>query len=145
MSNPTALPEIEDLIPHRGSMLLLDEILTVDPQAAVSKARVKETWPLFDGSGVSALILVELVAQTCGLSNGLGRILEKGPDSEKTGFLVGIKTAALHVETLPVGTLIITEARNRFEFESFREVEGVARAGDDILGEVTLQVMQAET
>lgn len=145
MPDPKIPQEIEDLIPHRGSMLLLEEILELDPEAAVSKARVRDTWPLFDGSGVSSLVLVELVAQTCGLSNGLGRIRDRGIDSDKKGFLVGIKSAEFHVETLKVGTLITTEARNRFSFDSFREVAGVARAGDKILGEVVLQVMQADT
>ena len=40
---------IEDLIPHRGRMLLLDDILRLDTEAAVSSTRVKETWPLVDG------------------------------------------------------------------------------------------------
>jgi predicted hotdog family 3-hydroxylacyl-ACP dehydratase len=145
MPDSTIPHKIEDLIPHRGSMLLLDEILMIDTEAAVSKARVKKTWPLFDGSKVSSLVLVELVAQTCGLSNGLGRIRDQGIDSEKKGFLVGIKSAAFHVKSLAVGTLITTEARNRFEFDSFREVAGIAKAGEELLGEVTLQVIQAGT
>ena len=44
--------------------------------------------------------------------------------------------------SLPVGTTIITEARNCFNFESFREIEGVSRVGSEVVCEVTLQVMQ---
>jgi predicted hotdog family 3-hydroxylacyl-ACP dehydratase len=136
-------PRIEDLLPHSGRMLLIDEILEVDTETAVSKSRVSEKWPLFDGTTVSSLMIIELVAQTCGLSNGLNRIRTQGEGSIKKGFLVGIKTARFYVDALPLGAEIITEATNRFKFEAFREIEGKARIGSDIVGEVTLQVMQA--
>jgi predicted hotdog family 3-hydroxylacyl-ACP dehydratase len=143
ISGPTHL-SIKDLLPHRGRMLLIDEIVSLDPEAAVSRSRVAQSWPLFDGTGVPAFMVIELVAQTCGLCNGLQRVLEQGEDSIKKGFLVGIKTAGLHMDTLPLGTDILTEAHNRFKFEGFREIQGVSRIGGRIVGEVTLQVMQAE-
>jgi predicted hotdog family 3-hydroxylacyl-ACP dehydratase len=134
---------VEDLLPHRGRMLLIDEILKVDTESAISRSRVTEAWPLFDGVGVPALMIIELVAQTCGLLNGLCRIQEQGEDSEKRGFLVGIKMAKLYIENLPLGESILTEARNRFKFEGFREIEGFAKMGSKLVGEVTLQVVQA--
>lgn len=143
MANGSAHPSIEDLLPHRGRMLLIDEIVMLDIEAAVSRSRVMNTWPLFDGAGVPAFMVIELVAQTCGLSNGYHRRLVQGEDSDKKGFLVGIKTSRFHVDRLPLGADIITEARNRFKFEGFREIEGFARIGAGIVGEVTLQVMRA--
>jgi predicted hotdog family 3-hydroxylacyl-ACP dehydratase len=145
MAETLPRPSVEDLLPHGGRMLLIDEILEVDTETAVSKSRVTENWPLFDGMAVSALMIVELVAQTCGLSNGLDRIRTQGEDSSKKGFLVGIKSARFYVDSLPLGAEIITEATNRFKFEAFREIEGTSRIGSDIVGEVTLQVMQAST
>ena len=55
-----ALPNysIEDLLPHRNSMLLIQEILEGDPKAAVSRAVVNENWPLYDGHRVSSLVLI---------------------------------------------------------------------------------------
>jgi predicted hotdog family 3-hydroxylacyl-ACP dehydratase len=143
MVSDLAQPTIEDLLPHRGRMLLIDEIVTLELEAAVSRSRVTERWPLFDGTGVPALMVIELVAQTSGLGNGYNRMLVQGEDSEKKGFLVGIKTARFHIGHLPLGADIITEARNRFKFEGFREIEGVSRIGEEIVGEVTLQVVQA--
>jgi predicted hotdog family 3-hydroxylacyl-ACP dehydratase len=143
MADGPTQPSIEDLLLHRGRMLLIDEIVTLEIEAAVSRSRVSEAWPLFDGAGVPAFMVIELVAQTCGLSNGYHRRLVRGEDSNKKGFLVGIKTARFHVENLPLGADIITEARNRFKFEGFREIEGSARIGARIVGEVTLQVVEA--
>jgi predicted hotdog family 3-hydroxylacyl-ACP dehydratase len=143
MAGGQTQPSIEDLLPHRGRMLLIDEIVRLEAEAAVSRSRVAQTWPLYDGAGVSAIMVIELVAQTCGLSNGYQRRLVQGEDSNKKGFLVGIKTSRFYVKTLPLGADIFTEARNRFKFEGFREIEGVARIGDEIVGRVTLQVVQA--
>ena len=142
MKNAETRWDIEELIPHRGRMLLLDDILSLDTEAAVSSTRVKETWPLVGDGSVPALILLEIAAQTCGLCNGLGRIHDRGENSDKSGFLVGVKKAVFHVASLPVGTEIVTEAVNTFKFESFREIEGVSKVGQDVVCEVTLQVVQ---
>lgn len=143
MNEPVLQPNIQDLLPHKGRMLLVDEILELDRETATTKSKVSEEWPLFNGKAVSPLVIVELVAQTCGLSNGLNRLLTKGKQSTKMGFLVGIKTAQFHVDEISLGTALITEATNRFKFETFREIEGTVKIGSTIIGEVTLQVMQA--
>lgn len=142
MENTGIRWNIEDLIPHRGRMLLLEEILSLNTEAAISSARVREAWPLISEHSVSSLILIELAAQTGGLCNGLGLVRKHGEDSDKTGFLVGVKQAVFHVAFLPVGTRIITEAVNKFKFESFREIDGVSKVGSKVVCEVTLQVMQ---
>jgi hypothetical protein len=46
-------------------------------------ATVSDQWPFFDGQTVDSLILIELVAQTAGVTNGWVRIKQRGKDSEK--------------------------------------------------------------
>lgn len=141
MAETLPILRVEDLLPHRGRMRLVDDILELNTEIAVSKSRVTNQWPLFDGSGVSSLMIIELVAQTCGLSNGLNQMQTHG--SIKKGFLVGIKAASFEQAVLPLGAEIITEATNRFKFETFREIEGTSKIGSTVVGKVTLQVMQA--
>ena len=137
-------PSITDLLPHRGRMLLIGEIVQVDKDAAVSRSVVSDRWPLCESPGVSALLIVELVAQTSGLCNGLDRLLTEGQGTETRGWLVGIKRARFNVERLPLGAVVETHARNSFKFEGFREVEGVAMIDGQVMGEVTLQVVRAD-
>jgi len=144
MINPHNNPSISDLLPHRGRMLLIREILQVDTDTAVSRSIVSDQWPLFDGAGVSALLIIELVAQTSGLSNGLDRLIKEGPGTETKGWLVGIKKAELYVDTIDLGAVVVTRAKNSFKFEGFREIEGSATIGEKVVGEVTLQVVRAE-
>jgi len=137
--------DIEDLIPHRGRMMLINEIIEVDENRAVTRAVVTERWPLFDGKAVNPLVLIELVAQTAGVSNGWDRIRKHGIDSEKKGWLVGIKKSSFSIDTIPLHAQIITRCENRFEYDGFREVLGTTQIGTDIVGEVALQVFQAES
>lgn len=134
----------EDLLPHKGNMLLIDDVVEISEEAAVSRSCVTEQWPLVTGQAANLLLIVELVAQTSGLCNGFALINRKGKDVSKKGWVVGIKRAQFYVDEIPVGANIETRAVNCFKFESFVEIEGDVRIGDDILGEVVLQVMKAE-
>ena len=136
---------IEDLLPQRDRMLLIDEILEIDDKAAVTRATVTNQWPFFDGQAVVSLILIELVAQTAGINNSWVRIKKRGQDSEKKGWLVGIKQSRFFVDSFTVNDLIITRAENQFEYESYRHVSGIARIGDVIVGEVSLQLFQTDS
>lgn len=141
-SNDT--PSIKDLLPHRGRMLLVEEIVQVDKDAAVSRAVVKAQWPTCDAAGASPLLIIELVAQTSGLSNGLDRLIKEGRGTETKGWLVGIKKAELFVDFLELGAVITTRAKNSFKFEGFREIEGQASIDGQVVGTATLQVVRAE-
>lgn len=133
---------IEDLLPHRGRMLLIDEVLEVTDTTAVTCATVTDKWPLFDGQVVDSLILIELVAQTAGVNNGWVRIKQHGLDSEKKGWLVGIKQSRFLLESVALNDRIITRAENQFEYEGYRQILGTARIDKMLIGEVALQVIQ---
>ena len=135
---------IEALLPHRGRMLLLGEILQADKALAISRQTVSDQWPLCDGSGVNPIVLIELVAQTAGISNGLDRVATHGAGADRKGWLVGIKKASLDVDRLPLGAEIVVRAKNHFVFDNFREIGGTAHMGERQIAEVVLQVVRAE-
>jgi predicted hotdog family 3-hydroxylacyl-ACP dehydratase len=136
---------IEDLLPHRGDMLLVEEVLAVDNKQARTLCRSKKSWPMADATGVPALILVELAAQTAGVCNGWDRIQTKGLDSEKMGWLVGIKKAEFLVDHLLFGSDIITRAETTYSFENLREVHCEQHIDDKQISTITLQLFQAPT
>jgi predicted hotdog family 3-hydroxylacyl-ACP dehydratase len=134
---------LEDLLPHRGTMLLVKEVLAVDSTKATALFRVDSSWPMADEHGVHPLILVEMAAQTAGICNGWGRIQAKGKDSEQMGWLVGIKKAEFFIDSLPFGGLITAESENTYSFESLREVSCELSMNTQIIGRATLQLFQA--
>jgi predicted hotdog family 3-hydroxylacyl-ACP dehydratase len=133
---------LEDILPHRGSMLLVDTILEVDATHAVTTSVIKESYPLTDINGSKSLIMVEFAAQTAGVCNGLDRIKAKGENSSKMGWLVGVKRAQLHVDTIPLGTTVITRSENIHNYDNLREVSAVLHMEDTLIGEITLQLFQ---
>lgn len=134
---------IEDLLPHRGAMLLIGEVLEVDAVHAVTLSRVEATWPLVDQDGAEPLILVELAAQTAGVCNGWDRIQTQGLDSDQMGWLVAVKRADFFIDHLPLGSIIRAKAENTLVFENFREIASQLFQNDQLIAEVVLQLYQA--
>lgn len=134
---------LEDLLPHRGGMMFVSEVLEVDCRHALTLCRVDPHWPMAGEKGVPSLMLVELAAQTAGVCNGLDRILTKGRDSDSSGWLVGIKKAEFFIDYLPIGGEIISRAENINNFENLREVACEQHLRDTLIGRVVLQLFQA--
>ena len=136
---------IEDLLPHRKPMRLITKMLFFNDQKAVTQSTVSPNWPLTDQKGANPLILIELVAQTAGINNGWILLKRKGSGADHRGWIVGIKNAEFMVDTLAVGTSIVTTSENRFEFENFREIHGVTKVDDKVVGEMTMHLMKAQS
>lgn len=135
---------LEDILPHREKMLLIDDIIAVEKDFAVAEAVLAKTFPMAEKQGVPPLIMVELAAQTAGICNGLTRIKNDGRDSSKKGWLVGVKRAQFFVEgTIDFGSRLVIRAENRHEFDMLREVFCVVHLEDVLLAEITLQLIQA--
>ena len=134
---------LEDLLPHRSKMLLVEEVLSVDNQQAKTLSRPQPSWPMADATGVPVLILVELAAQSAGVYNGWDRIQTKGLESEKMGWLVGIKKAEFFIDHLLFDSEIITQATNTYSFDNLREVHCEQHIGQQAISTITLQLFQA--
>lgn len=134
---------LEDLLPHRGNMMFVGEVLEVDNNHAVTLCLVSKTWPMANEKGVHSLILVELAAQTAGVCNGWDRIQSKGVESDQMGWLVGIKKADFLIDLLPFGHTVIGRAENTYKFENLREVSCELKMDDAVVATITLQLFQA--
>ncbi|MFW8600662.1 hypothetical protein ACOHYD_04185 [Desulfobacterota bacterium M19] len=134
---------IEDLIPHRDKMILVDEIVEITPEYSITSSTVNKDWPLLTAGGVSSLILIEVAAQNAGVCNGWDRIQKKGIESSKMGWLVGVKKAEFNCDFIPLGSKIITRSENSRKYDNLRITSSVSRIDDDIIAEVILQLFQA--
>ncbi len=133
---------LEDILPHRGEMVLIENVLEVDETHAITESVMSSSFPLADESGVQPLIMVELAAQTAGVCNGLDRIRAQGIDSNKMGWLVGVKRAQFYIDCMPLGSTVVTRSENSHNYENLREVSCVLYIDDTLVGELTLQLFQ---
>jgi predicted hotdog family 3-hydroxylacyl-ACP dehydratase len=125
-------------------MLLVEEIIELTGEKAVSRSVVAAHWPMTDHRGADVLVLVELAAQTAGINNGWQNRLRNGPDAVSRGWIVGVKSARFSVDVLPLGAEIRVTSENSFEFEGFREIRSSAKVNGRSAAEITLQLMQAD-
>ena len=134
----------EDLLPHRDRMKLVDKIIEMDEKRASTLATVSERWPFFKDAAVHSLVCIELVAQTAGISNCWSGIKKHGDHFVNRGWLVGIKEAVFHLDSIPLDARITTRTENRFEFEGYIEILGTVEIEAKVAAEIRLQLMQSE-
>ena len=77
-----AFPAIEQLLPHRGAMLLIDEVLSYEADSIVARATVSP-------AGMPAWIGLELMAQAAAACAGMEARL--GGSAPRRGMLVGCR------------------------------------------------------
>lgn len=139
-----ALPlDIEKLIPHRDRMKLINEVIAVNADMAVTSSIVSERWPLCDGSFVDPLVLIEVVAQTAGVHVSWKKGTDKGVGG--MGWLVGIKDADFFLDRVPLHTELITTVKNLYSVENYNVLEGTVLAGIDLLCRIQIQVFRSES
>lgn len=135
---------IEELIPHRDRMKLVGGILAVDDTTAVTVSVATEKWPTAGRSGVCALTLVELVAQTAGVCIGWRELQKHGNTKGGRGWLVGVKQAVFKLDPIPLGVKMVTSTQKTFCFDGLSEITGEVQMGEALIAAVTLQVVQEE-
>lgn len=101
MRGPNSLPAIEDLIPHRGTMLLLDQVIEFESESTTAEYEPRaDAWYADEGGNMPAWIGIELMAQTIAAHVALIKRSEDAP--QKQGALVG---ARRYTSTIPAFTL----------------------------------------
>ncbi|MDD5223240.1 MAG: hypothetical protein PHE84_04560 [bacterium] len=129
---------VEDYIPHRGRIRMIEEILEVDENTCRARARVLDTWPLVDAQNAGIIIIIELVAQTVAFSVGWNQKNKVKPGGP--GVIVGIKEATFFAAGIPVGDTVTLTAKKLVDRDNYGTFSGTAFDGDRILGNLELQV-----
>ena len=107
----------EKLIPHRGPMLLVDDLDKVADRLVEASALVRPDSPFVDDQGeLDEAIYMELMAQAAATLNGFGQLGLSSAAQE--GFLLGAKGLAVHGKARSGDKLRIT-AFKRGRFENF--------------------------
>jgi predicted hotdog family 3-hydroxylacyl-ACP dehydratase len=135
---------IQDLLPHRDGMLLVDEVLSVGDEQAITCSTVAPRWPLTNEDGALNLVLLELAAQTAGIYNGLLAHYEDGAVGGRKGWIVGIKSAQFQISQIPLGTRVTVVSRNCFEYDGFREIAAEAAIEGRPIAQITMQLVKAD-
>ncbi len=130
--------EVEQLIPHRLPMRLVDRLLAIDGKNGVVEAMVVVDSPLVAADGrLEDVALIELLAQAYAAVKGYCDLLDDKP--VKQGFLVGIKKLTWLKSAL-AGDCLRIEIRTLAELGDFAVAEGDVWCGNTMLAHGEIKV-----
>lgn len=98
------LPNIRDLVPHAGRMVLLDRVVSVDAETLCAEVRIRADSLFCLDGGVGSWVGLEYMAQAIGAYAGYTARLRGEP--VKRGFLLGTRRYECLRSFFAVGTLL---------------------------------------
>jgi predicted hotdog family 3-hydroxylacyl-ACP dehydratase len=98
---PSHYPPIEELIPHSGPMVLVDELVRWAEGEAACNLRVREHAPFVADGKVESAVTIEYMAQT--VAACLGYEALRGGAGVRVGMIIACKRFVAHGDALAVG------------------------------------------
>lgn len=137
-------PSVKSLIPHRDRMQLIDEVVDITSEKAVTQTAVSEKWPLFRQGSVDSLVIIEIVAQTAAALFSWKTATCEGGSGTGTGLLAEIKNADFYAGRIPVHTLLTTSVKPLYSLDNYTVLEGIVQTKARTLGHVEIGVLGAD-
>jgi predicted hotdog family 3-hydroxylacyl-ACP dehydratase len=98
--DPAAIP-ICELLPHGPEMIVIDQLLSYDPDRSIAVAEVSERSVYFERTGVPAWAGIEYMAQAVAARGGFeARLRGEAP---AIGFVIGTRAYASSIHEFPNG------------------------------------------
>ena len=101
---------IENYVPHRGVMLLLDHLLQADAESAVAQVTVPRDGLFLQDAGMPAWVGVEYMAQAVAAWAGWQAVQAQQP--VKLGFLLGTRKYQAHCSHFAPGMVLEVQVRS---------------------------------
>ena len=118
-------------IPHKGKMLLIDEIENIDfeNKTITAFATINEENIFYETDGVPSYIFIEYVAQSCAAYNSYNQNKNKSEnqnnnDNEKIGFILNIKSANCYKDKVASGETIYIKAKETLRDSNIAYYDG---------------------
>lgn len=138
--------EINELLPQKPPMVMVDGLLSHDDQRTVSTLTIAAENIFVDKGVLIESGLIENIAQTAALRNGWSARARPGGKALKTppvGVIGGIKNLRIHA--LPaVGSRIVTEITVITEIMNATVVAGKVEAGGVLFAECEMKIFLQE-
>lgn len=134
--------QIEDFIPHRPPMRLVDEFVPGDEKSGLVHTTIKADWPLIADGLADPMVLIEVVAQAA--ASLVGYLKRHEEREGGRGWLVGIRRTELTTRDLPVGTVLEVRVAIDYEVDTYAVFNGTVLAQQEQLAKVQIQTFKPD-
>jgi predicted hotdog family 3-hydroxylacyl-ACP dehydratase len=110
--SPIDLPA-EQLVPHRGAMLLLERIIDADGDGASANATIRSSDVFYRAEGTGAWVGIEYMAQT--IAAWAGWRARQRMQAPKVGFLLGTRRYLCHRSFFKEGETLHIDVQREIE------------------------------
>lgn len=140
----SSIPAIESLLPHRGTMLLIDAITAWDAESASGETTPRaDAWYAEADGSMPSWIGVELMAQT--LAAHVGLVARSQGRSPKEGVLLGTRAYRATQPRFPAGETLTIHAHLNYRDDSgLGAYDCTISAGGVQLASATIKVFEPE-
>lgn len=97
-------PDIAQLVPHGGQMVLLDRVLAYEDERFCAELTITPETVFFDGAGVGSWVGIEYMAQAIAAHAGYQARLRG--EAVKVGFLLGARRYQASVPAFALGSVL---------------------------------------
>ena len=142
VGNAPAFPPIDEVLPHRGTMRLVDEIAACDEDAVTVSASVDpHAWYADANGAMPSWLGIELMAQAIAAHVGLNAMRAGG--RARPGVLLGASRYEAHVSSFDRGARLRIEAKELLKSEQGHGAyECAIAAGERCVAEAVVKVYQ---
>ena len=132
---------MEELLPHRGPMLLLDRVVEVRPDGMRCAAVVPEDSLFVRDGRLRRCALVEYLAQTMAAFVGWqGRLA--GGEEVRRGYLVGARGVEFAGGPVRAGDELVVDVRQEAALGDYRSYDGEVLLREDVVCRGNLKVVR---
>jgi predicted hotdog family 3-hydroxylacyl-ACP dehydratase len=109
-------PDIRELVPHSGSMVLLERVLHADTDNLTAEVRIHQASMLADAHGVGAWVGIEYMAQA--IAAHAGWLSRQRGEAVKVGFLLGSRKYEAKVPYFALGSVLQVHVQRVLQAEN---------------------------
>ena len=131
-------PAIEDVVPHRPPMRLIDEVVDWDDKCAECLVVLRDDSPFVEAGRASPTLAVEYMALCVAAFAGLRA--RARDQAVRVGYLVGAREVVLGREPFRVGDVLRVRARHAWGDEILGSFQCSVERGDEVVAHGTLSV-----
>lgn len=133
---------MEELIPHRSPMILLDKVLSWDRERIVCTTTPRDGSPFVSGGRARAVVTLEYMAQCVAALAGL--LARERGEEIRLGLLVAVRQMDLARDWINVGAILVVEAERVWGDAMLGHFKCSVRERCDVFARAALSVVRED-